>query len=179
MMTALSLHADAAHVIGNAISGTIFGSAVSRRLGPGGALLGILLAGTFGNAANAIYHMADGHRSIGASTAVFGALGILAAIQTALIISKRHEPRRRALGWTDILGPLVGGLALLGALGAGNDPKTDVSAHGFGFLAGLVIGGVAAVFAVRDNKPSPTVQVFMGIATVALLCGGWALALYT
>ena len=36
LTTALTLHADAVHVLGNAISGAVFGSAVNRRLGPGG-----------------------------------------------------------------------------------------------------------------------------------------------
>ncbi len=100
-VTALTLHADTAHLIGNAISGTVFASAVHRRLGPGGGSLAILAAGTLGNVANAFYHVAlgePGHRSIGFSTAVFGAIGLLAATQ--LFLNRKKESGERGfLSW--------------------------------------------------------------------------------
>src|SRR5262249_41301688 len=79
---ALPLHADSVHVIGNVISGAIFGTGVDRRLGPGASALAILASGFAGNLANALWHArtgSGGHATIGASTAVFGAVGILAA----------------------------------------------------------------------------------------------------
>lgn len=177
MVTALTLHANGTHVLGNALSGTIFGAAATRRLGPGGALLGIVVAGALGNAANAIYHLPEGHYSIGASTAVFATVGILAAAQTALLVARRHLPRRQSLRWTDFLGPLLGGLTLLGTLGAGGDGRTDVSAHGFGFVAGLLVGGVATPFVLKRSAPSRLAQTLAALAAVGLIMGSWLLAM--
>jgi membrane associated rhomboid family serine protease len=179
MVTALTLHADAQHILGNALSGTIFGSMVARRSGPGGALLTIVLSGAIGNFANAIYHLPDPHRSIGASTAVFGAVGILAAVQTVVDIERyrrgnRAELRRR-YGVVDMLAPVVGGLALLGALGSGR--HTDLGAHGFGFLAGVGIGTlVGLVIRRHDAKPSRFWQLAAGAAACAIVAGAWTLA---
>jgi rhomboid protease GluP len=143
-VTALTLHADATHVLGNAISGTIFASAVQRRLGSGGAMLAVLGSGVLGNVGNALYHRFLGveHGSLGASTAIFGAIGLLAA--TELVLHRGDFTRKRS--WFQIAAPLVGGFALLGALGSGSgDGRTDVGAHLFGFLSGVVIGLATAL----------------------------------
>ena len=176
MVTALTLHADAQHVIGNAISGSIFGAMVSRRLGGAGALLAILVSGILGNALNALHHLPDGHRSIGASTAIFGAVGILAALQTVLSWGKHRQGR--PFGLVDMVAPVIGGLALLGALGAGKG-NTDLWAHGFGFLSGIGVGLVAGL-ALRGRKSAPSkwVQGASLAAAAALVAGAWALALF-
>lgn len=178
MVTALTLHADGKHMLGNLISGSIFGAAVSRRLGPGGALLAILAAGFLGNAANAVYHHATGHYSIGASTAVFGAVGLLAAIQ---FFVDRDRPRHRKRRIVELLAPIIGGFALLGALGSGGGVrggKTDLWAHLFGFLAGVLIG-VAAGYVERRRKGLPVstrMQLALGAGAVLIVVGCWQLA---
>lgn len=174
-LTALTLHADKSHVLGNVISGTIFGAAVQRRLGPGGAALAILTSGVLGNVANAIAHHAMGngdHRSIGASTAVFGAIGILAATQVALDHQHAQGQKR---SWMDIAAPVVGGLALLGALGA--SPQSDLGAHLFGLLGGLIVGLSVSLF-LRKTKPlsRPWLQIALGVLTVAICFGVWRFA---
>jgi rhomboid protease GluP len=174
-LTALTLHADKSHVLGNVISGTIFGAAVQRRLGPGGAALAILTSGVIGNVANAFAHHAMGngdHRSIGASTAVFGAIGILAATQVAL--DHQHaEGRKRS--WMDVVAPIAGGLALLGSLGA--SPQSDLGAHLFGLLGGIVVGlSVSLVLGKTRPLSRSWLQVVLGIATVAICFGVWRLA---
>lgn len=173
-ITALTLHADSAHVLGNVISGTVFASAVQRRLGPGGGALAVVASGALGNVANALWHhgMGQGHASIGASTAVFGAIGLLAATQ--VVLDRAHhsgEPRRLL----QIVAPLVGGLALLGALGA--SPRADLGAHLFGFLAGAGIG-VGAGVALRGKPASHRswLQVLLGTVAAALVLGAWQLA---
>lgn len=175
MITALTLHADSQHILGNALSGSIFGLMVSRRIGGGGALLAILLSGAVGNALNAIHHLPGGHRSIGASTAVFGAVGILAAVQTVIDWGRRRQGRRRYKA-VDVVAPVIGGLALLGSLGAGGG-NTDVWAHGYGFLAGIGIGVVLGLVVRRKgSKPSRLVQ-GLSVAAVSLIVGGaWLLA---
>jgi len=179
MVTALTLHADAQHILGNALSGSIFGLMVSRRIGGGGALLAIVLAGTLGNTFNALHHLPGEHRSIGASTAVFGAVGILAAVQTVITWGRRE--RHRGRGWRrfkamDVVAPIIGGLALLGSLGAGGG-NTDVWAHGYGFLAGVGIGAVMGLVVRRQgSKPSGAVQGLSAAAACLMLAGAWVLA---
>jgi membrane associated rhomboid family serine protease len=175
MITALTLHADGEHIIGNMISGTIFGTMVARRIGPGGALLATLIAGTLGNTINAIYHLPEGHRSIGASTAVFAAVGILAAVQTIIDWGRRKE--RRRYGLVEMVAPILGGLTLLGMLGAGKG-NTDVWAHGFGFASGIVVGAAVAIWVrKRESKPSQLTQGLALAATVGIVGGAWALAI--
>ena len=77
-VTALGLHADTVHLAGNLVFGIVFGFLAGELLGWGLAWSGMLLAGALGNALNA-FVQAPSHTSIGASTAVFATLGILAA----------------------------------------------------------------------------------------------------
>ncbi len=194
-VTALTLHADATHVLGNAVSGTIFASAVQRRLGSGGAALAVLASGILGNVANAFYHRLNGveHGSLGASTAVFGAIGLLAA--TELVLHRGDAKRSR--GWMEIAAPIVGGFALLGTLGSGSgDGRTDLGAHLFGFLAGVLIGVGAALplrrttlafdlasgrhghdVALGAGAPRWWVQATLGGFAAAIVVVAWELAL--
>jgi rhomboid protease GluP len=191
-VTALTLHADGAHVMGNVISGSIFATAVHRRLGPGGGSLAILASGIAGNLINAFWHHAagdGGHASIGASTAVFGAIGLLASTQLVVDRPEKQGVRR---GWIEIVAPLVGGLALLGALGA--SPRSDLGAHLFGFLSGAVIGLFALGPARLFRKPAPVdaaptsvrfadpprrawVQPLLGAIAAGVLLGAWQMAM--
>jgi rhomboid protease GluP len=194
-VTALTLHADATHVLGNAISGTIFASAVQRRLGSGGAALAVLASGILGNVANAFYHRVSGveHGSLGASTAVFGAIGLLAATQLVL----HRGDSRRARTWLEIAAPIVGGFALLGTLGSGSgDGRTDLGAHLFGFLSGVLLGLGAALplrrttiafdvgsgrqghdVALGAGAPRWWVQTMLGAVAAAIVVVSWELAL--
>lgn len=180
MVTALTLHADAKHVLGNLISGGIFGAALSRRIGAGGALFAMVLGGMLGNVANALYHYAEGHYSIGASTAVFAAVGTLATVQFTM---DRARPKHRKRRVVEILGPIIGGFALLGALGSGggvHGGKTDLWAHLFGFLAGAGIGVVAGLLERRrrGRTASSWPQVALGAAGVAIVLGSWQAAIH-
>ena len=177
MVTALTLHGDGKHVLGNLVSGSIFGAAVSRRIGPGGALMAILCSGFVGNAANAIYHHAQGHLSIGASTAVFGAVGLLAALQMWVNRQRPKQIRTGLLRVVDLGAPIVGGLALLGALGAA--PQSDIWAHLFGFAAGATLG-VLLGFVERGRETRPAsrwVQLALGSSALLVVVGCWKLAM--
>ena len=81
-VTALTLHADLAHVLSNAIGITVFLGALSSIMGPGLSSALVLLAGAGGNLANALIH-GSSHVSIGASTSVFGAVGMLGGLGLA------------------------------------------------------------------------------------------------
>ncbi len=181
-VTALTLHADSEHVIGNLLSGALFGRAVERRLGPGGGLFAVMAAGTLGNLANAAFYALQGveHRSIGASTAVFGAVGVLAATQIALRlrertsrVSRTDSPRSRF--WSELGAPIAGGLALLATLGA--SPSSDLWAHAWGLAGGLAVGGVASAATTWTAPIHRGKQALLGAASVALVGGSWLVAL--
>lgn len=165
--TALMLHGDAAHAAGNIVFGAFFGYLAGQYLGSGVAGLAIVLAATAGNVANAALQSA-GHRSIGASTAVFAALGLVAAYVFGL-------SRRYTLGWARRWAPVVGAVALLAYTGTG-DENTDVVAHLTGFLAGGA-GGVLLFRARAAAVDGDGAQAACGAGALAALALAWALAL--
>lgn len=169
-ITALTLHADLSHVLGNVISGGIFLGLLFRRVGPGRGLFLTVIAGAIANLANAGIHvwMHQPHRSIGASTAVFAAVGLLAATQIAIDVG--HGARR----WTDRVGPIVGGLALLGTLGA--SAQSDLWAHLLGLLVGGVLG-LAVLLPAKGRRPvGPRGQLLLGGLAAAAIVGSWIAA---
>jgi rhomboid protease GluP len=156
--TALTLHADLAHAAANAVAIGIFLGAVARRLGPALATWLALTAGVAGNMLTALV-LRGGHVSIGASTAVFGALGALSALQV---------PRRSA--WLT----LGGGVALLGLLGTG--ARADLPAHLFGFAVGVTEGLAAR----RMTPPRRSLrQPAIALLAFAPIVLAWWLALRT
>jgi membrane associated rhomboid family serine protease len=161
-VTALTLHADGPHVLSNAVACVVFVTAVVRLLGPGVGGWLILLAGAGGNALNALVQR-PGHESVGASTAIFGAIGILGGLQFG-----RKRGERRA--WL----ALGGSLALLAMLGAGE--RVDLLAHLWGLVVGLVLG-VAAAVVVPVAPAGRAVQWPLAAAVLATVAGAWAVAL--
>jgi len=145
--TGLFLHGDAPHLIGNLLSGLFFGTLVSRTIGPWRGWALILACGTVGNTITSAITWPESFTSIGASTAVFGALGILAGL--GFVTTLRHHVR---LPWARIAAPVLAGIILLGWLGGGAaGGNTDVLGHVFGFASGLAAGILVA--AVRKKVP--------------------------
>ncbi len=138
--TALFLHADVPHLVGNLASGVIFGTLVARSLGPlrGWAL--ILGSGALGNALTALLVYPQEFQSIGASSAVFAALGILSGLGVMEALRDRAR-----LPWARVAAPVLAGVVLLGWLGGANGGNTDVLGHvfgcGSGLAAGMLVGG--------------------------------------
>jgi membrane associated rhomboid family serine protease len=168
-VTGLTLHADTVHVLGNALTGTIFLSALNRRLGDGRGPFAFVLGGSLGNLLNALWYRA-GHASIGASTAVFAAVGVLAATQVSVDRSTEKGPRR----WLERAAPVVGGIALLGMLGA--SPHTDLLAHLFGLIAGLALGVPLHFMRAVSRPSSAAAQIAYAALTALLVLGSWWLA---
>ena len=160
-ITALTLHADAPHLAGNAAAIVVLVTAVCWHLGPGVGLWLLLLAGAGGNALTAAVHGGD-HVSVGASTATFGAIGILAALR---VIGGGAGGRK---SWVVI----AASLALLALLGTG--PHADLLAHLFGFLLGGGLGLIAAL-TIRSIPPAP-VQWLLAAAAGAIVVGAWRVA---
>ena len=165
-VTALTLHNGLDHIASNAVFGAFFGALLAEATGNGLGWGIVVLSGFLGNLAH-VFIRTGSHRAVGASTAIFGALGALAA----------HELVR---GWTDTRdmarrwAPLVGGVILLGFLGGGGE-NTDVLAHVTGFIAGAGLGFVAArTRALR--RAGPWSQAAMAVGALLFLVVAWAFA---
>ncbi len=164
VFTALTLHADILHVVGNVLACLIFVSAVGRWLGAGlGATLIVGAAGA-ANALTALKHRTD-FVSVGASTATFAALGVVAGLQ--LVRRWRYDMRRR-YAWL----PLGAGLGIVAMLGVGE--HADVWAHLFGLAMGAVGGASVAAAGVR--APGRIGQTLLTLAVSAVLVGAWVVA---
>jgi len=165
-VTALTLHADIAHVLSNAVAAALFLSAVSSLVGVGvsGAL--VLLAGAGGNLVNAFLHGSP-HVSVGASTAVFAAVGLLASLGW---IRRRRGRLSRWRAWL----PVAAALALLGMLGSSGQ-RVDIWAHLSGLLVGAVLG--IPIGLVAPRAPGLRIQWASGSAAVAVIVYCWTLAI--
>jgi membrane associated rhomboid family serine protease len=166
IITALTLHADWTHLAGNLTIGGIFIFFLCREVGTGVAWLTILAAGIIGNATNA-WVQQPSHSSVGASTAVFGAVGILAAIG---MVQYRKSRRQR---WQM---PVAAAIALLGILGTeGNN--TDIGAHLFGFGSGIGLGLGLALTTERYGLPGVNLNILAALTSIATVSFAWWLAL--
>lgn len=145
-ITALTMHADAAHLMSNAFLGLVFGVFLCAHTGLGlGAML-ILLGGALGNIATAYVKPASS-LSIGFSTAVFATIGLLAGIAAAktarhVLEYKEKNRKKTALrsGVFKSLPPLAAALGLLAMFGGSDAPNVDYLAHVMGLLSGTVLG---------------------------------------
>ena len=128
-VTALTLHADLAHLAANAGFGALFGGLAARVYGAGAGWLLIVTAAALANALEGLA-MPVGRTSLGASTAVFAALGALAVHRWPA------ATRRARAGLAG--GSVAAALVLLALLGTG-EARTDIGAHALGFLCGMLL----------------------------------------
>lgn len=167
-VTALTLHSDVVHLASNLVAGMGFAFFVARFFGAASGWLLILLSGILGNSLNAWVYYPQDHFAIGASTAVFGALGLLTGVGLWLALTEGEHvwamPR-----W---LMPIFGGLTLLGLIGVG-DGLVDVAAHISGFLCGIVLGVLGAIFH-RVFVAWQKQRLWIGLVTLALVALAWA-----
>ena len=134
-LTALFLHADVPHVLGNIVFGLWYGTLVNRSYGTGLGWSLMLASGVLGNTLVALHRFPASHFSVGAATAVIGALGLLVAEGFA------HRWRQRfSMQLGQLLIPMVAGGILLGWTGGFHDPQIDGLAHVGGFLSGIMLG---------------------------------------
>lgn len=164
-VTALMIHLDSVHLLGNLLGILIFGTAVCSIAGAGAGWLVILVTGIAGNLAGALLY-GSGHLSAGASTSVFGALGIITAHQ----FYKRLRLGYRSVGlWV----PVASGLALLGICGSAQG--SDLAAHFFGYTAGIIFGALHGFLYGRPFEKN--LQVFSVAASVGIVITAWFKAL--
>jgi len=164
-ITAITLHLDVGHLLANLGFGAVFGLLAGQLLGAGVAWATVLAAAAAANLLNAHLQPMT-HSSVGASTAVFATLGLLAAYAWR----RRHGERDR---WAYRWAPLVAGVILLGFMGAGGE-RTDVLAHLTGFAMGALAGVAHALFAVPRGALA---QWIAGGLAMGALVVAWVFAL--
>jgi rhomboid protease GluP len=130
LFTAVTLHADAGHLVANATTGFLFLGVAMAHYGPGTALLAAFLAGAGGNVTGLLIYP-EPHRGLGASGMVMGALGLLTVQSLAWL---KSHPRPRQL----LLRALGAGVLILVLFGF--SPGTDIIAHVGGFVFGAIFG---------------------------------------
>lgn len=185
-ITALGLHADVLHLASNLVFGAVFGVMLAQSIGVGFAWLAFVVTGGIGNGLNAWLQSAT-HVSVGASTAIFGLLGVQAAHDWVRRGQLHHNAFRR---WA----PIAIGAALLAWLGGDGRPidpsaasrtlgdlyvalpSIDVGAHALGFAIGLVLGGMFGWYRSRLRFRAP-VQVTLTGTALGLFGLAWYLAL--
>jgi rhomboid protease GluP len=166
-ITALTLHADPEHLSNNLFFGVLVGVAASRLLGPGVAWFVALLAGGCANYVE-MWIAPASHRALGASTAVFAALGLLTGLAWTERLSFRE---RKWYRWA----PLIAGVILLTLFGAGGE-HVDVLGHFLGFAFGTAAGWLCATAGMprhRGLRP----QILFGAAAALSIGVAWSLAL--
>ncbi len=165
--TALTLHLSGPHLAANLSAGIWFGYLAGRQLGVGVAWLLIVMGGGVANLLEGLT-AAPWHQSVGASTAVFTALGLMSAYTWR---ERLQLPQR----WVQRWGPLGAGVFLLGWLGTAGK-ETDVMAHLLGFSIGVLFGAIAALPAVR-RRLHELPQWPAGLAATVIMAVAWGLAL--
>jgi rhomboid protease GluP len=166
-ITALTLHLDQAHLLGNLLFGVAIGGLAGRAFGPGIAWASILAAASIANYADMLLSPST-HRAVGASTAVFAALGLLVGFAWRHGLSLRDR-------FKYAYAPVFGGIALLALLGAG-DQHVDVLAHALGFMAGVATGWLYSRLGIPRGRGRGA-QLAAGAAALALVALAWLLAL--
>ncbi len=161
-VTALTLHSGPVHLLGNLTIGGTFIILLCRELGSGLAWSMLLASGMLGNLLNAWVQSPE-HHSVGASTAVFGAVGILAAIST---VRYRHHLQRR---WFI---PVAAGLALLAILGT-EGKNTDLGAHLFGFCFGMFFGTAAEFMVGKFGRPGGVLNFLLAALSGVMVGVAW------
>lgn len=166
LITALTLHADVVHLLGNCFLGSFLLHFLFLTLGNGIGLFSVLLTAGLANFINVALH-GPGHHFVGFSTAVFAVIGMLCTIRFA-------EERRRTI--IPLLMPVMAGFALLAFLGSSGE-RTDLGAHLFGLLCGLLSGNIVKFHNFTQWRDSFVLQISLVLSTIVLLWICWLSAL--
>lgn len=131
VVTALTLHADTEHLLGNVVFGGLLAFFLCRLLGSGLGWLLALVSGAIGNVISVLLRD-QAYQAVGFSTMVFGMVGMLSGMRL-----------RRLGSWQEVLLALGGALGLLAFLGT-EGKRTDLGAHLWGMVAGMGVGVLVA-----------------------------------
>jgi membrane associated rhomboid family serine protease len=166
LITPLTLHADIVHLLGNCFLGGFLLHFFFHLTGNGIGLFALLVTATLANFINVAVH-GPGHLFVGFSTAVFSVIGMFCTISFAM------QTRRFTLHF---FMPVMSGLALLAFLGSSGE-RTDLGAHLFGLLCGLVFGNFVRLPIFTALRSSFLVQTLLGTCSFMVFYACWFLAL--
>lgn len=162
LVTGLTLHADAVHLMGNVIIGGIIIHFLCKILGSGLGWFLVILVGLSGNAMNVFIRDAA-HLAVGFSTSVFGVIGLLSGLEM-----------KRGFNVKAMLLPFGAGVSLLAMLGS-EGARTDLGAHFWGLFCGIFLGFSLASFPsfLKWSATIPRQFFFFAIATAIVVCSWW------
>ncbi|HZV35311.1 MAG TPA: rhomboid family intramembrane serine protease [Verrucomicrobiae bacterium] len=167
VFTAMSLHADIAHLATNLTIGILLVGLAMGRYQAGTGLFAAYLAGAFGNLLSLLVNVRP-FRGLGASGMIMGALGLLAAQSFAHLGRSRPPVKHLFAG-------VAAGFMLFVLFGL--SPGTDIAAHVGGFIGGLLIGAIWVLL--PDNfRESPKTNIGSGAVLLALVVWTWGMALH-
>lgn len=167
LVTALTLHADLLHVTGNCLIGGFLVHLLVNQLGSGTGWFLLITSGAAGNFLN-IATRNTVHYSVGFSTSIFGAIGIFCGLQ---ILSEKKN-----INLKNLLIPLGAGIGLLAMLGVSGE-RTDIGAHFFGFVCGLLIGAASSFLPHQRLANNANIQRVLLLHTLGLIVFCWLLAM--
>ncbi|HOW64688.1 MAG TPA: rhomboid family intramembrane serine protease [Candidatus Paceibacterota bacterium] len=166
LFTAMTLHADVAHLAMNCCMVFLFGGLSMARFGVGWSVCCASLAGLLGNLATLEIYPSP-HQSLGASGIVMGTLGLVAVHSFNLL---RHGWQAARFALTGFLGALM--LFVLFGL----DPRSNVVAHAGGFAGGTLLG-LLLVWVPRERLAPGMADKLLVTIWALVLLGTWGLAL--
>ena len=166
LFTGLTLHADPVHLLGNCLIGGFMVHLLCQTTGTGLGWLLLLLSGGLGNLVNLLVRDTP-HLSVGFSTAIFAAIGMFSGLR---------------LGDNQVIGqlllPLGAGTSLLALLGTAGE-HTDLGAHFFGFLGGILLGWLVQRTGLLILAKNQLLQLACFFLVLGLMGVCWWLALAT
>jgi len=165
LITALTLHADIVHLLSNCILGGFLIHFFLGITGNGIGLFAIFATGAVANYINVIAH-GPGHHFVGFSTSIFSVIGMLCTIN--FIYKKRSSTFH-------ILLPIMAGLSLLAFLGSSGE-RTDLGAHFFGLVTGLVVGNIVRLTSFKSYRDNTVFQAFLSLLSFLAIWFSWVLA---
>lgn len=166
-ITALTLHADARHLVGNLVSGYIVLNLMSYRIPLARMAPFLAVASVIANFGVVLTVQTD-YRALGYSTFVFAAMGALAVIEFRLMPKESHGLLRR-------FAPLFGAMSLAVFLGLGEN--ADILGHAYGFVAGAICGLIPKKKMLRWGAPTTMIDLVWVVLYFGIFALGWNLAL--
>lgn len=165
LITALTLHADQVHLLGNCIIGGFLVHMLCRTIGSGLGWFSLIICGALGNFINIVVRD-QAHHSVGFSTSIFAAIGLFSGLQ----MLAGNKPRLKGL-----LIPLGAGAGLLAMLGTEGE-RTDLGAHFFGFICGLSLGFLFSCLDVEKLVVNHSLQRKLFMITLMVILVSWMAA---
>jgi len=165
LVTALTLHADQVHLLGNCLIGGFLVHLLCKTVGSGLGWMLLIVCGALGNYLNIAVRETALH-SVGFSTSIFAAIGMFSGLQ----ISSGHN-----FSFKQLLMALGAGAGLLAFLGVEGE-RTDIGAHFFGFLCGIGMGVLVKQVGMLRRAASVSFQQNLYILCLGMVGICWILA---